>query len=296
MAHICICLCTFKRPQLLAVTLARLRDLETGGKFTYSIVVADNDRAESGRATVGEFARTSGIETVYGVEPEQNISLARNKALELARGDYIAWIDDDEFPERNWLLTFFNALQSSGVDGVLGPVKPVFETPPPEWIVRGRFFEKGKHESGARLEWYQTSTANVLVKREILTGLSEPFRRQFGSGCEDQDFFRRMTQAGRKFVWCNEAVVSEIVPPTRWTRKYLWRRAWLRGQNNRHFADARSVVKSLIAVPLYVILLPFLLLAGQHLFVKFLMKIGDHAGKLSGVTGLKFMGDKYVSG
>ena len=61
-------------------------------------------------------------------------------------------------------------------------------------------------------------------------------------------------------------------------------------------ADARSIVKSLIAVPLYVILLPFLLLAGQHLFVKFLMKIGDHAGKLSGVTGLKFMGDKYVSG
>lgn len=296
MAHICICLCTFKRPQLLAVTLTHLRGLETGGRFTYSIVVADNDRAESGRATVEEYARTSGVETVYGVEPEQNISLARNKALELARGDYIAWIDDDEFPDRNWLLVFFNALQSSGADGVLGPVKPVFETPPPAWIVRGRFFEKGKHASGAKLEWYQTSTANVLVKREILAGLAEPFRRQFGSGCEDQDFFQRMTRAGRKFVWCNEAVVSEIVPPTRWTRKYLWRRAWLRGQNYRHLADARGIVKSLIAVPLYVIVLPFLLLAGQHVFVKFLMKIGDHAGKLTGVAGLKFMGEKYHAG
>jgi succinoglycan biosynthesis protein ExoM len=296
MAHICICLCTFKRPQLLAVTLGHLRGLETGGKFTYSIVVADNDRAESGRTTVEEFIRTSGVQTAYCVEPVQNISLARNKALEFATGDYIAWIDDDEFPEKNWLLNFFNALLTSGADGVLGPVRPVFEAAPPEWIVRGRFFEKGKHESGDKLEWYQTSTANALVKREILADLDEPFRRQFGSGCEDQDFFRRMTQSGRKFVWSNEAVVSEIVPPTRWTRKYLWRRAWLRGQNNRHFADAKGIIKSLIAVPLYVILLPFLLLGGQHLFVKFLMKIGDHAGKLTGVIGLKFMGDKYVSG
>ena len=169
--------------------------------FDYSIVVADNDRAESARATVAEFARTTTLGVVYCMEPEQNISLARNKALEFARGDYIAWIDDDEYPAADWLKFFFETLQQHSADGVLGPVKPVFESPPPAWITRGRFFEKPRRVTGLKLRWNQTSTANVLVRREILQGIAEPFRREFGSGCEDIDFFKRMIEAGRTFVW-----------------------------------------------------------------------------------------------
>src|SRR5471032_2377376 len=162
--HICICVCSFKRPHLLKTTLENLRDLTTAGLFEYSIVVADNDRAESARATVAEFARTTALSVVYCVEPEQNISLARNKALAFARGDFIAWIDDDEFPQPDWLLSFFRALQKYPADGVLGPVKPVFENPPPGWITRGRFFDKPRRATGLKLRWDQTSTANVLVR------------------------------------------------------------------------------------------------------------------------------------
>jgi len=294
--HITICICSFKRPQLLKSTLENLRALATAGRFDYSIVVADNDRNESAKATVAEFARTTSLEVIYCVEPEQNISLARNKALEFTKGNFIAWIDDDEFPQPDWLLILFQALQEYQADGVLGPVKPVFENPPPTWIIKGRIFEKPRRTTGLKLNWHQTSTANGLVRQEILTGIQEPFRREFGSGCEDVDFFKRMMENGRTFVWCDEAMVSEIIPPARWKRRYLWRRAWLRGQNNRHFADSRSVAKSVIAIPIYLLLLPFLWLAGQHLFVRFLMKLGDHAGKLFGVLGWKFMGDKYVAG
>jgi glycosyltransferase involved in cell wall biosynthesis len=294
--HICICICSFKRPHLLRTTLENLRELATGGQFDYSIVVADNDRAESARTTVAEFARTTAIEVVYCVEPEQNISLARNRALEFARGDFIAWIDDDEFPHRDWLLTFFQALQKYQADGVLGPVKPVFENQPPAWITKGRFFEKPRRTTGLKLRWSQTSTANVLVVRRILDGMKEPFRREFGSGCEDLDFFKRMIENGHTFVWCDEAIVSEIIPPARWKRRYLFRRALLRGENGSRFADVRSVMKSIVALPLYLILLPFLFLAGQHLFVRYLMKIGDHAGNLCGVLGLKPLGDKYLAG
>ncbi|HTX22421.1 MAG TPA: glycosyltransferase family 2 protein [Candidatus Aquilonibacter sp.] len=294
--HISICICSFKRPHLLKCTLENLRELATEGLFSYSIVVADNDREESARATVGEFARTSLVEVVYCTETEQNISLARNKALEFAKGDLIAWIDDDEFPDQDWLLVFFKALQKFKTDGVLGPVKPIFESPPPSWIIKGRFFEKPRRRTGLRLHWHQTSTANALVHRRILDGVSEPFRREFGSGCEDIDFFKRMIQAGYTFVWCDEAIVSEIVPPTRWKQGYLFRRALLRGQNGCSFADFRSVLKSIIAVPLYLMLLPFLLVAGRHLFVRYVMKVLDHAGKILGVLGLRLMGSKYLAG
>jgi hypothetical protein len=105
-----------------------------------------------------------------------------------------------------------------------------------------------------------------------------------------------MTESRRTFVWCDEAIVSEIVPPTRWNWRYLFRRALLRGRNGKYFADVLSVVKSLVALPLYCLILPFLWLGGKHLFVRYLMKIGDHAGLLMGVFGLKLLGDKYLAG
>lgn len=294
--HICICLCTFKRPPLLKQTLKALRLLQTEGLFSYSIVVADNDAQESGKTAVMEFARTALLKTIYCVEPEQNISLARNKALEYADGDFVAWIDDDEIPEATWLATFYRALQSSSADGVLGPVKPIFETPPPAWILKGRFFEKPRRKTGLELKWQQTSTANVLVRRTVLAGLAAPFLREFGSGCEDVDFFKRMIESGRTFIWCDEAMVSEVIPPSRWKTRYLLRRALLRGRNGCGFADAVNIAKSIVAVPLYLGLLPFLSLGGKHLVVRYLMKIGDHTGRLFGLLGLRLMGEKYLAG
>jgi succinoglycan biosynthesis protein ExoM len=292
--QISICLCTFKRPQFLKRTLEKLRFLETKGLFDYSLVVVDNDRAQSAWPVVTQFAQTSPREIIYAVEPEQNIALARNKALESATGDFVAWIDDDEFPERDWLLNFFCTLKETGADGALGPVEPVFENSPPPWILKGRFFEKRRNlPTGSKLQWHQTSTANALVRRGLIADMAEPFRRQFGSGCEDVDFFKRMMERGHTFVWCNEAVLRETIPPARWKRGYLLRRALLRGTNNRHFANAHSIAKSIIALPVYLLLLPLLLPAGQHLFVNFLMKIGDHAGKLLGVMGINVMGNKY---
>jgi succinoglycan biosynthesis protein ExoM len=292
--HISICICSFKRPQYLRRTLENLRALETEDLFDYSIVVVDNDRDQTARVAVSDFAHTSPVKVIYGVEPEQNISLARNKALELASGDFIAWIDDDEFPEENWLLNFYKTLDQTNSDGALGPVEPIFESTPPSWVLKGKFFEKRRSRiTGSKLKWNQTTTANALVRREIFQGITEPFRRQFTSGCEDVDFFKRMMEYGRIFRWCNEAVVHEVIPLARCSRLYLLRRALLRGQNNRHFADAQGIAKSIVAVPLYLLLLPFLLLMGQHFFMRYLMKIGDHAGSLLGVAGFNFMGQKY---
>jgi len=179
---------------------------------------------------------------------------------------------------------------------VLAPVRPYFETEPPAWLVRGRFCERPEYPTGTVLSWRETRTGNVLFRRAILEGLAEPFRRQFGNGGEDQEFFRRMIEQGRVFVWCNEAPVHEVVPPDRWTRSYLLKRALLRGQNEKHLTNARGIVRSLIAVPLYTLMLPFLLFIGQHLFMRYLVRLTDHAGKLFSLVGFRPLGDKYITG
>src|SRR5205823_14051562 len=105
--HVTVCICTYKRVALLNRLLAELARQATDGQFSYSIVVADNDRDESARLPSAEFAARSNVALTYCVEPRQNIALARNRAIQHATGDFVAFIDDDECPTDRWLLTLF---------------------------------------------------------------------------------------------------------------------------------------------------------------------------------------------
>jgi glycosyltransferase involved in cell wall biosynthesis len=119
--HINVCICTYKRPHLLKRLLEEVLSQETNGLFTFSIVVADNDNLKSAEATVSGIAAVSPVPIRYCVEPRQNIALTRNKAIENADGDFVSFIDDDEFPAKRWLLTLFEACEKYRVDGVIGP-------------------------------------------------------------------------------------------------------------------------------------------------------------------------------
>jgi succinoglycan biosynthesis protein ExoM len=292
--HISVCVCTFKRPNLLKRLLVELDHQHRDGSFDYSVIVADNDCLESARYVVSEFAASSYIPTLYCVEAKQNIALARNKALEYSKGDFVAFIDDDEFPAKDWLCNLFRACKASGVEGVLGPVKPFFEHEPPKWVVEGKFFERPTHKTGYKLEWHETRTGNVLFKRSILDNNDKPFRAEFGTGSEDVDFFRRMMQKGCVFVWCNEAPVYEVVPPERCRRSYLLRLALLRGGNSVKHPTHRglNLAKALIAVPVYAVSLPILLLLGQHISLKYLIKLFDHTSRIFAFFGLHLVKER----
>lgn len=288
---ICVCICTLKRPKLLRKLLDALDKQKTDGLFEYSVVVADNDPEQSARQVAAAFTSASKVRVTYCFEPQQNIALTRNKALQHAAGDFIAFIDDDEYPADDWLWNLYKTCLGYGVDGVLGPVKPYFESDPPQWLKKGKFFDRPTYETGYRVTWDQARTGNVLFKRSILSSVDIPFRAEFDTAGEDVDFFRRMMQNGFTFIWCNEAVAHEVVPDSRCTKGYLLRRALLRGSNfPKHPSHRfRNVTRSLIAVPCYTLALPVLALFGQHLFLKYLIKLFDHSSRLLAFAGLSAM-------
>lgn len=296
MSHISVCVCTYKRPEFLKRLLAELAHQETDGLFEYDIVVADNDRFESAKSLVEEFARKLPSKVIYCVQPHQNIALTRNKVLEHAKGDYIAFIDDDQFPIKDWLLTLYKACEKYGVDGVLGPVKPHFDEEPPIWVIKGRFCERPTYKTGFVIDWRKGRTGNVLLKRHLFAGLNVAFNPEFLTG-EDQDFFRRMIEKGRVFIWCDEAVAYEITPPIRWNLAFMLRRALLRGQVSilHRGLKATAVAKSVIALPIYCISLPLFRVIGYHLFVKYLIKIFDHAGRIAAIVGFHPIKESYVT-
>jgi succinoglycan biosynthesis protein ExoM len=294
--HICVCICTYKRPQLLKRLLEDIRGQDTNGLFTYSIVVADNDHLRSAESVVADFAVASSVPIRYCVEPRQNIALARNTAVGNAHGDFVAFIDDDEFPTKRWLLTLFETCNQYEVDGVLGPVKRHFDVEPPEWVIKGNFYERPTHPTGFIIGWANGRTNNVLLKKQIFAAAAQPFRPEFRTG-EDQDFFRRMIEKRHVFIWCNEALVYEVVPPIRWKRTFMLRRALLRGATSRIHPTfgALSVAKSVIAVPAYTTALPFALVLGHHRFMTLLVRLFDHIGRLLALLGINPIREPYVT-
>ena len=299
--HISVCSCTYRRPRFLKRLLETLRDQDTSDQgtdtlFTYSVVVADNDRLQSAKAIVSDFAVLSAVSVKYCVEPQQSIALARNKAVENARGDYIAFIDDDEFPARNWLLILFKTCEEYRVDGVLGPVMRHFDEEPPQWIVKSQFYERRINATGSIVDWCEARTGNVLLKRQILELDLPPFRAEFRAG-EDQDFFRRMIEKGYVFIWSDQAVAYEVVSPSRWKRTYMLKKALLRGATARlqPSCGALSIAKSVIAVPVYIAALPLACLFGHSRFMALLVRLFDHLGKILAFAGINPIKEQYVT-
>ena len=296
--HISVCICTYKRPKLLKRLLDGLSRQITEGLFTYSIAIADNDSLESARTLVTELTACSPIPIRYSVEPIRSIALVRNKVLENAQGDFVALVDDDAFPTDKWLVTLLKACNEYNVDGVLGPVKRHFDETPPRWLVRSKFYERRVNPTGTRVDWQEARTGNVLLRREVFLGSGEmPFRPEFRAG-EDQDFFRRKISEGRTFIWSAEAIVYEVVPPARWSRSYMIKKALLRGATAslQPNCGAASIAKSIVAIPAYTIALPFAAVIGHEWFMTYLVKIFDHLGKLLALLKINLIKEDYVNG
>jgi succinoglycan biosynthesis protein ExoM len=283
-----VCICTYKRLALLRELLASLAAQDTQGRFTYSLVVVDNDVRGSAREVVDAFRREHDTPVIYDVEPERNIAAVRNRTLELATGDYLALIDDDERAAPGWLAHLLQRCEDTGADGALGPVLPIYASRPPRWVLRGRFHEKGTDLVNRPLDWRETRTSNALVRRASVLRNGVRFDPRFSRGGEDVDFFMRMMERGCSFVWSRESVVHELIPAERTARAFMLRRALLRGVVSTGYAnfDAKRVMKALVAVPLYTIALPFTVPLGHHRTMDLLVRGTEHLGLLMGVAGL----------
>lgn len=288
-----VCICTYQRPYRLARLLRAIESQDTADLFTIQVVVVDNDPQRSARAALIGFSKRTSWPLVHDSLSPPNIAKARNLAVRMSQGDFIAMIDDDEVPSPAWLRKHFETLHRSQASGTLGPVLPRYESPPPPWVIRGGFCDRPRHLTGTSLsDPKRMRTGNVLIRRRSLRLEPGPFDPRLGrTGGEDVDFFRRRLTRGDVFVWCDEAVVFESVPAHRMTRSYFLKRALLRGSVNgeRTSLLSWSTAKSVAAATLYSCLLPVLLAWRHDLFMQFLMRDCDHLGKIFALCGVKLI-------
>jgi hypothetical protein len=223
-----ICIATYKRPDSLRKLLGSLLSQDTGGKFSYDIIVSDNDVDRSAETIVNEFADAL-ISIIYDVEPIPNISLNRNRTLSHATGDYIAILDDDQYVGSRWLLSLYNTLVSSHADVVFGGVIPLFEKNTSFIIRNSNAFGVHNFPEGCthRIIYH---TGNCCFRSALTAGMSAPFDIGLGDRIgEDTKFFEMLRSKGCKMVWSHDAVCYEQVPPHRATLSWVARRCFQNG-------------------------------------------------------------------
>lgn len=294
--HVCVCICTYKRPLLLARAIRHVQNQNTDELFDYSIIIIDNDSNETARCVISQQYKN----IIYDVEPVQNIALARNRAVKNAFGDFIAFMDDDEFPCSRWLLNLYKTQKKYQKAGVLGPVKPHFDGTPPKWLISSGICERPNLTTGTILDSRFTRTGNALIKSAIFKNESNLFDPKFGrTGGEDTDFFRRVIALGNEFVWSSEAVVYEVVPPERWERNFYIKRAFLRGRAN-HLHDkilplrqrAKVLIRSILTFALYSAVLPIFISLGDKVRMNFFDRYFHHAGRIMTACGIVLVSER----
>lgn len=297
--RISLCIATYRRPDQLAALLCDIGRQELSPD---EVVIVDNDVNASAREAVEQWRR-SGVRMPvrYDVQPLKNISFTRNRTVELAREEWIAFIDDDERAPPDWLLQMSYVVLHWGADGVLGPVVPLVPSQAASWIRRGQFYEWSRMRTGARIPPNRLRFGNVLLRGSLLRNGPPPFDPAYGlTGGEDGDLLVKLARRGANIIWCDEAIVTEPVDPTRLSLKWLLHRSLRGGQDfARHVLAGRygpptparcalfflrTLMQLIAATVLASILWPF----GRHRSAFWLLKATANFGKLSVLWGWQY--------
>ncbi|MDJ0733596.1 MAG: glycosyltransferase family A protein [Nostocaceae cyanobacterium] len=298
--RVAVCIITCQRPEGLKRLLNGLNQLNFKHCKTpkLEIIVVDNDDHGSACELCQQISSQIQWTLKCYVEPRRGIPFARNKAIACAGKDldFLAFIDDDEVPQPSWLDELLRVQSLYNADVVSGPVLPYFNQSVPDWITKGKFFERSRYSTGHLLKG--AATNNVLIRTEVLQKMEPCFDERLAlSGGSDWHFFRRVSHAGYKIVWANDALVDEWIPASRANLVWLLKRSYRLGITESFcevdldpsfavraiciFKGIRRIIKGTLSIPLSVIW-------GKHEVFRTLRYIYHSAGMLVGVTGKKY--------
>jgi len=226
-----VCICTFKRPGGLRTALASVVAQVLPSNAKFELVVVDNDPGASAQAVCAAFKTANpDIQLVYANESRAGVSFARSRCLHEASGDWIAFLDDDELAPPTWLASLLGTANTYGADAVFGLVQPIYESALPPWLVYGGGIARPRFKTGAPIGWGDARTGNVLMTRRLALAVGGFDARFARTGGEDSFFFAKAIKLGFTLVWCDEAAVSETVPTSRMTKKWIIQRAFFGGR------------------------------------------------------------------
>jgi glycosyltransferase involved in cell wall biosynthesis len=200
--------------------------LETGNVFSYEIVVINNNSTDDTSQVVRGLASAASISVREFVETRAGVVYARNRGVEEAGGEWIAFFDDDQVADPRWLLELLQCglqRKSSCVGGAVVLKLPDGFNEPISPFCRMLLGETvGMHELQPYSARKTPGAGNLLVHRSAFESVGL-FREEFNKRGEDTDLYLRMHAAGIEGWYTPKAIVHHVIPPERLTPEFLLR-------------------------------------------------------------------------
>jgi len=267
---ITVAIVTYNRSKYIKRALESMinQDVEFG--INYEIVVVDDGSTDDTRDVVSEIKKKSNIPINYIYQNGKGVASARNESVRKARGEWIAFFDDDQIAEPNYLKELYRISRKYNADCVGGTRLLLFAqkqkntSHPVIRALLGEIIYLGEYEIPT-WKWFP-STGNSFVKKSAIKKVGT-FNDSLLMGGEDLDFFRRFRKKGFRTWQAPKAITHHIIPKFRLSSEYLLRTAQRSGANHAYMIYKEiGIIKSIFILVGYlgravIIALPKLFLA-----------------------------------
>ncbi|MGO9085993.1 MAG: glycosyltransferase [Candidatus Sulfotelmatobacter sp.] len=226
---ISVVLGTYNRANSLQGTLESLSSLIVPANLSWELLVVDNNSTDSTRGVIEKFAATATFPVQYVFEKRQGRAAALNAGIGEAKGEIIAFTDDDVFLHYDWLSRLKRTFDQFDCAAVAGRVVPEWNHPKPDWLEMEGQFAVTNFDLGDELKEIRVPPlgANSAFRKNVFKkyGL---FRLDLGVNgsrhtitCDDTEFGERLIQGGEKIIYCPSAIIYHPVDPNRTTKTYF---------------------------------------------------------------------------
>jgi len=227
-----VIICTWNRCHSLRQALESIEACAVPAGVEWEVMVVDNNSSDETRAVCESFVARDPERFRYLFEQQQGKAFALNSGVLAAKGDVLAFTDDDLTVDTRWVAEILISFQNNDCVAVGGKVVPVWTTPPPDWIEW-----EGPHRLMAAIIRFDLGDrpcetkippfgCNMAFKKEVFEkhGL---FRTDLGPNTtrkicgEDTELGRRIVDAGERLVYAPGAVVYHPVEEKRARKSFF---------------------------------------------------------------------------
>ena len=229
---ISVIICTYNRFESLQNTLNSISEMYIPKGLTWELIVVDNNSTDKTMDVVHDFMGSSRSNIRCVLEKKQGLSHARNRGISEAKGEIIAFTDDDVFVEKYWLANIAEAFRKYDAACIGGRIFPIWEKPKPKWLTQNLYNYLALLDYGDTPFYLDHSNiwgANFAIKADMFKkhGIFEvnlgriPGKLYAG---EETNFFAKLLNAGEKLLYYPDSIVHHFIPKNRISKKYL--RKW----------------------------------------------------------------------
>lgn len=229
--------CTRNRALYLHKALDSLA-AQTLAPDSHEIIVVDNGSLDDTKEVFNSFSEC--VNWCYVYEPIIGVSRARNTAWRNARGEYVAFLDDDAIASPEWLAKYLDAFDryGPGVGSIGGKVDLIWEAPKPTWLSNELLGILSLYDYSnvplvlSEQQWM--SICNLAYPKKVLEavgGLREDLGRKGNKllAGADKALRRELDLRGLRSIYHPDIVVRHHVSPARLTKSWFRKAGYWQG-------------------------------------------------------------------